>query len=41
VKIITQGDGRTLPEHFDPAVLDAFVHLQDKFKKIAAASNKS
>ncbi len=42
VKIITQGDGRTLPEHFDPAVLDAFVHLQDKFKKIAvASSNKS
>jgi len=35
VEIITRGDGRTLPEHFDPAVLDAFINLEDKFKRIA------
>lgn len=34
VKIILEGDGRTNPEHFDPAVLAAFVEVAPRCKSI-------
>ena len=32
--IVTKGDGRTMPEHFDPEVLDAFKNSSEKFREI-------
>jgi putative two-component system response regulator len=34
VKILTEGDGRTRPEQFCPAVLDAFESCKDDFERI-------
>jgi putative two-component system response regulator len=34
VDILLNGDGRTLPQHFDPELLDAFRYLQGKYRQI-------
>ena len=33
-KIITEGDGRTMPGHFDPSVLQAFKDVEQRFNEI-------
>ncbi len=34
VEIITKGDDKTLPEHFDPKVLNAFIRREKDFERI-------
>jgi putative two-component system response regulator len=39
LEVITVGDGRTLPSHFDPAVLEAFERCVGRFRDIFEANN--
>lgn len=34
VKIIVEGDGRTMPSHFDPAILQTFRAMHERFNEI-------
>jgi response regulator RpfG family c-di-GMP phosphodiesterase len=40
-RILLQGDGKTLPQHFDPAVLAAFAELVDQFAAVYDRGRRS
>jgi putative two-component system response regulator len=36
--ILLNGDGRTLPQHFEPTILEAFREIEDEFNEIFETS---
>lgn len=41
IEIITHGDGRTSPEHFDPFVLQAFLDLEEELRMICLSCRET
>jgi putative two-component system response regulator len=39
-RILMAGDGRTMPQHFDPEVLSAFKALEGRFARIYESLNR-